>query len=91
MSLLLLGSMGVINTLVTVPVFPQVSILSAMELIWNLCEILFVEVAPGENRPILMLILRGAFLFMYLFVLEKHVEIITSYHLFSNHTINARK
>nr|KAF6416664.1 nucleoporin 85 [Molossus molossus] len=25
----------------------QVSILSAMELIWNLCEILFIEVAPG--------------------------------------------
>ncbi|GAB5581306.1 nuclear pore complex protein Nup85 isoform X4 [Prionailurus iriomotensis] len=27
----------------------QVSILSAMELIWNLCEILFIEVAPGEH------------------------------------------
>lgn len=24
-----------------------------MELIWNLCEILFIEVAPGEHRMIL--------------------------------------
>lgn len=39
-----------------VPVAPQVSILSAMELIWNLCEILFVEVVPGENWSIMMLI-----------------------------------
>lgn len=30
------------------PAFLQVSILSAMELIWNLCEILFVEAATGE-------------------------------------------
>uniref|UniRef100_A0A8D1VIJ9 Nuclear pore complex protein Nup85 n=1 Tax=Sus scrofa TaxID=9823 RepID=A0A8D1VIJ9_PIG len=27
----------------------QISILSAMELIWNLCEILFIEVAPGDH------------------------------------------
>lgn len=27
----------------------QVSILSAMELIWNLCEILFIEVAPAGH------------------------------------------
>nr|KAF6286877.1 nucleoporin 85 [Pipistrellus kuhlii] len=33
----------------------QVSILSAMELIWNLCEILFIEVAPAG--PLLLLLL----------------------------------
>ncbi|KAJ7316009.1 hypothetical protein JRQ81_002171 [Phrynocephalus forsythii] len=27
----------------------QVSILSAMELIWNLCEIMFIEAAPGKH------------------------------------------
>uniref|UniRef100_A0A2K5Z957 Nuclear pore complex protein Nup85 n=1 Tax=Mandrillus leucophaeus TaxID=9568 RepID=A0A2K5Z957_MANLE len=31
----------------------QVSILSAMELIWNLCEILFIEVAPPGNTQTL--------------------------------------
>uniref|UniRef100_A0A2K5VWN2 Nuclear pore complex protein Nup85 n=1 Tax=Macaca fascicularis TaxID=9541 RepID=A0A2K5VWN2_MACFA len=29
--------------------YPLVSILSAMELIWNLCEILFIEVAPAGH------------------------------------------
>ncbi|XP_002722991.1 nuclear pore complex protein Nup85 isoform X1 [Oryctolagus cuniculus] len=33
----------------------QVSILSVMELIWNLCEILFIEVAPAG--PLLLLLL----------------------------------
>lgn len=33
----------------------QVSILSAMELIWNLCEILFIEVAPAG--PLLLFLL----------------------------------
>ncbi|XP_011820474.1 PREDICTED: nuclear pore complex protein Nup85 [Mandrillus leucophaeus] len=46
----------------------QVSILSAMELIWNLCEILFIEVAPGKHGiispyniigPGLLLVLMG--------------------------------
>lgn len=36
------------------PAFLQVSILSAMELIWNLCEILFVEAATGELWTILV-------------------------------------
>lgn len=26
---------------------PQVSILLAIELIWNLCEVLFIDAAPG--------------------------------------------
>uniref|UniRef100_A0A670JGM8 Nuclear pore complex protein Nup85 n=1 Tax=Podarcis muralis TaxID=64176 RepID=A0A670JGM8_PODMU len=29
--------------------FPQVSTLSAMELIWNLCEIMFIEAAPAGS------------------------------------------
>lgn len=40
--------------------FFQVSILSAMELIWNLCEILFVEAAAGEHWTILMFRLKDS-------------------------------
>lgn len=28
----------------------QVSILLAIELIWNLCEVLFIDSAPGKSR-----------------------------------------
>lgn len=51
--------MGTIPDPETQLCFFQVSILSAMELIWNLCEILFVEAAPGEQWTILMLRLKA--------------------------------
>uniref|UniRef100_A0A8D2LBV9 Nuclear pore complex protein Nup85 n=1 Tax=Varanus komodoensis TaxID=61221 RepID=A0A8D2LBV9_VARKO len=35
--------------------FSQVSILSAMELIWNLCEIMFIEAAPAGSLLCLLL------------------------------------
>jgi len=40
---------GIITKSEARPCFFQVSILSAMELIWNLCEILFVEAAAGKQ------------------------------------------
>lgn len=34
----------------------QVSILLATELIWNLCEVLFIDAAPGESLTLFMLL-----------------------------------
>lgn len=68
---------GIIAKSETWPCFSQVSILSAMELIWNLCEILFVEAAAGEQWTILMFRLKGFCLLIYLF--KMYVASIVSY------------
>lgn len=59
------------------PCFLQVSILSAMELIWNLCEILFVEAAAGEQWTILMFRWNGFCFLVCLF--KMYVVAIVSY------------
>lgn len=46
----------------------QVSILLAIELIWNLCEVLFIDAAPGKNLT-LCLHLNSPFMFGICFIM----------------------